>query len=131
MHSQRLLLLASLGYRSDAGSVTPTPVRTPSRWLLVLVAVGVGLDLLISVALGYAVNQTRINTSQTHILKVAAHETCLASNDQKAADLRRWDEVLTLLDTEPANPALEKFVAGVRKANGTADAPHDCSTVAP
>jgi hypothetical protein len=84
------------------------------------------LDLFISVALLYQNQQIQQNASNTHILKVAAYEACTRNNAQNRADLVRWEKVLTLVDTMPANPQVETFVAGVRAANEVADHPVDC-----
>jgi hypothetical protein len=84
------------------------------------------LDLFISTALLYQNHQIQQNASNTHILKVAAYESCVRNNAQNAADLVRWDKVLGLVDTMPDNPQVRQFVAGVRAANAVADHPVDC-----
>lgn len=99
--------------------------------IIVLLAVGVVLDLLISVVLITTVNQARHNASQVHILKAAAFEACLVDNQRSAADLKRWNDILALIRDAPGTPARDSFVAAVNKANQQADNPRDCGKVAP
>ena len=110
-----------------------TDAVTPRRLhlLTLLLMVGVGLDLLISVVLGLVVIQARNDASQAHLLKVAAYEACLAANQQKAADLARWGAVLRLIEGKHPTAQTEAFVAGVRAANRTVDAPADCGRISP
>lgn len=105
--------------------------RMRMRWLIVLLVVGVALDLLISVALFYAVDQARRASSEAHLIKVAAYETCLSGNDTRAADLRRWHDIETLLRNGRDTPELQAFIAGIERANGQADSTRDCSSFAP
>jgi hypothetical protein len=126
MLSPRLLLVLSLGASLVASPTTAKGVRVKARWVIVLLAVGVALDLLISGAIIYQNRQIQQNASESHILKVAAYESCLRNNTQNAADLVRWDKVLNLVDTMPENPQTVTFVNGVREANRVADHPVDC-----
>lgn len=97
-----------------------------SRWVLILLAVGVTLDLLISAALVYQARQIEANASTTHILRLAQYEACVRNNAQNEADLVRWEKVLSLVDTMPTNPQTVAFIDGVREANRTADKQVDC-----
>jgi hypothetical protein len=99
--------------------------------VVVLLTVGILLDLLVSAAIVNNYRQIQKVTSEAHIAKVAQYEACLASNRTKSADADRWEKVLTLVDTMPANPEVETFVAGVRSANATADHPVDCGPLVP
>jgi hypothetical protein len=93
--------------------------------------VGIVLDLIISVILVY--NNQRISkvASQAHIAKVAAYEYCLKGNASAQADLKRWDAVLALLHDGTTTPGLQTFIAGVEKANRTADQQTDCARIKP
>lgn len=131
MHSPRLLLGLLLGANWADSPPTGKAGRVRGKWVIALLAVGILLDLLISAALLYQNHQIEQNASEAHILKVAGYEACLASNQAKLADLDRWEKVLTLLDSGPANPAVRQFVAGVRAANKAADHPVDCKPLVP
>lgn len=131
MHSQRsLLALLLFGSLAQVENGKPR-LMGRQRLLIVLLTVGVVLDLLISVSLGYVAVQARNASNQAHIVKVASYEACVANNDAKQADLKRWDDVLTLIKDGHATPALLAFIAGVRRSNVTADAPRDCGRLAP
>lgn len=131
MQSLRLLLALSPG--ASLAPVTPITRgrRVKARWVVVLLAVGVCLDLLISVAIVHIANQARNAASSIHIARVATYEFCLANNDAKLADLQRWHEIVTLLRHGKDTPSLRTFIAGVERANGAADAPRDCSRLVP
>lgn len=131
MHSPRFLLVSSLIFSTAAAPETRKGRMSRRGAIIVLLTVGIVLDLLISVALFYAVQRARDASSQVHLVKVSAYEACLISNDQRAADLRRWNDILALVNQGPATPARDRFIDGVRKANGTADKPRDCGTLVP
>lgn len=131
MHSQRLLLATLLTASWVQDGASPGTPRMKGRWLVVLLAIGVALDLMVGLALGYVAIQARNASSQAHILKVAAYEACLSNNDNKAADADRWRKVLALVDTMPHNQAVQVFIAGVNAANAAADAPRDCQALVP
>jgi hypothetical protein len=135
MHAQRLLLLGLLSQAPgiSAGSRDGPGRRRPVRfrWLMILLAVGVALDLAISAALIYNNRQIARVTSEAHIAKVASYEACVASNRSKQADHDRWEKVLALIDTMPKSPQIQQFVSGVRAANATADHPADCTPLVP
>lgn len=114
-------------------SETPDAQKTVTipRWVLVLFAIGVVLDILIGVSLGYVAVQARDAASTARVNRVAAYQACLSGNDRSAADLKRWDDIVTLLRSGRDSPELQTFLAGVDKANGTADAPRDCGRLVP
>jgi hypothetical protein len=126
-----LLLLLSLGL----STVTPEPTsdrrNTRVKVVMVLFAVGLVLDILIGAVLVLNNRQIRHAVSQAHLVKIAAYEACIASNQRSAADLKRWDEVLVLVNTMPTDAHQQAFIAGVEKANRTADAPRDCGRLVP
>lgn len=131
MHSQRLLLVLSLG-ASLASADVKAPVRKPQVGIVViLVLIGVVLDLVISVALGYAVTQARHNASALRVSQIAAYEVCLQANRSADADLQRWNEVLSLVARTPSTPGQTRFIQGVQAANATADAHHICAPLKP
>lgn len=131
MHSPRLLLatLLTVSLARDGPMVEVRSRR--GRWLVALLVVGVALDLIVGLALGYVAVQARSAASQAHLNKVAAYEACLANNDNKMADAQRWREVLALVSDGGSNPQTAAFVRGVEKANAAADAPRDCNRIAP
>ena len=131
MHSQRLLLALSPTFSSGGPGLSPGRRRVVRRTVVVLLAVGILLDLLVSVVLVNNYRQIQKVTSEAHIAKVAQYEACLASNRTKAADSDRWEKVLALVDTMPNNPQVQTFVAGVRSANRIADHPVDCGPLVP
>lgn len=101
--------------------------RKPRPWVLWLVTVGVCFDLFVSAAL-YQQNQvTRKAASSAHIARVAGYESCTDSNKGKVADLKRWNQVLTLINTMPSNAAEQRFINGVDAANRTADQMRVCT----
>lgn len=100
-------------------------------WILILLITGVALDLLISLALGSVALEARHNAAQARIIKLAAYEYCLNSNQAKQADLERWDAVLTLLKDGNNDPKLETFITGVERANQSADSTVDCNKINP
>lgn len=131
MHSQRSLLALSLLFstaRANGKNMPPVARRTV---IIVLLAIGVALDLLISVVLIANVDQARHNASQVHILKAAAYEACLVDNQRSAADLKRWNDILALIENAPSAPGRDQFVQAVNRANQQADNPRDCGRVAP
>lgn len=131
MHSQRLLLALSLFAASTADTV-PAGVRSVSRRpIFVLLVVGIVLDLIVSLALGYVAVQARDAASQAHINRVAAFQACSEFNRSKQADLARWDAIVKLLQSDGGTPQLETFIQGVEQANRTADQPRDCNSLAP
>lgn len=131
MHSQRLLpALLLMSATAKTGNKEIPPV-TRRGLIIVLLAIGVVLDLLISVALVYSVDQTRKSASQVHILKVAAYEACLVGNERSAADLKRWNDILALIENAPNTPGRDAFVQAVNKANLQADNPRDCGRLVP
>jgi hypothetical protein len=126
MHSLRSLLALSLGVRLTMESPTTGRPGPKVHWLVILLAVGVALDLVIGLALGYVAVQARSASSQAHIARVANYETCLATNQTKAADAARWMSVLTLVSQVAPQTQLQTFVAGVQRANALADQPQNC-----
>lgn len=126
MASPRLLLVLSLGASlAPRGSVEKGRV-VRLRWVMVLLAVGVALDLIVGLALGYVAVQARSAASSAHISRVAAYQLCLANNDAKQADLARWNAILALVRQSPATPMQTAFIEGVEEANSIADAPRNC-----
>ena len=105
--------------------------RTRPPLVLLLLTVGVILDLLIAFALYRQNVRAEQAASEAHIVKVAAYEYCLKANMDRQSDLKRWDNVLVLLNTMPPTPALEHFVNGVKAANAVADEQNDCTKLAP
>jgi hypothetical protein len=131
MPAPRLLLVSSLLFSTAAANLPlgkPPPMR---RLIVVLLAVGVLLDLLVSAVLVNNYRQIQEVTSEAHIAKVAAYESCLDGNRAKQADADRWAKVLALIDTMPTNPQVEAFITGVGSANASADHPADCQTLMP
>ena len=108
----------------------PKTVTIP-RWVAILFVVGVTLDVLIGVSLGYVAVQARDAASTARINRLAAYNACIANNDAKQADLARWDAIIVLLRSGHDSPELQTFIAGVQKANRTADAPRDCGALVP
>lgn len=131
MLSPRLLLALLPGALWTDNGTDRRTLTVRGRWVVIFLVVGVALDLLISVVLISQNQQIKQAASSAHISRVAAYESCLASNDQKRADLERWDAIIKLLSTRPPSPQLEAFVHGVEIANLSADQPRDCQTVAP
>jgi hypothetical protein len=131
MHSQRSLLALLLGASLAKADMTEANRTTGLRWLTVLLGLGVILDLVISAVIGYGIIQINRTASQTHQVKVAAYEACLANNDSKTADSSRWAQVLKLIEDGSMDPRLLAFVAGVQKANAEADRPRNCQLIAP
>ena len=131
MHSQRLLLGLSLMSATGVASVGSQRPLIRRPWVLTLLVVGIVLDLAISGALIHNNYQINKVVSQAHIAKVAAYEYCLKGNASAQADLKRWDAVLALLHDGQNDPQLETFIAGVEKANRTADQQTDCSRIKP
>lgn len=113
-----------------AAPATPKSVTLP-RWLVVLFAGGVVLDILVGTALGLVAVQARNAASSAHISRVATYQTCLANNEYKAADLSRWNAIVVLLRTGGDSPELQAFIAGVEKANVQADTPRNCTKLLP
>lgn len=105
--------------------------RTRARWVILLLAVGVALDLLISGVLFYQNHQIQQAASSAHISRVAAYEACLSSGSFREADATRWAAVLKLLESSPPSPQLEKFIAGVQAANAQADQAPNCHALVP
>ena len=131
MHSPRLLLL-SVAFTLSAADQDGTDGRIIlRRWVVIGLAVGIALDLLIGLTLGPIALEARRASSQAHLNRVAAYEACLQFNQVKAADLKRWDAIIKLIETGPSNPATVAFVKGVEQANRTADQPVDCRKLAP
>jgi NhaP-type Na+/H+ or K+/H+ antiporter len=131
MHSLRSLLALSLGVRLTMESPGTSHQGRRVHWLVILLAVGVALDLLIGLALGYVAVQARSASSQAHIARVANYESCLVTNQRKAADALRWMSVLALVSQVAPQTQLQTFVAGVQKANALADQPQDCHKAVP
>lgn len=131
MHSPRLLLLSVVfGLKSTATDDSIGRVRI-GRWVVIGLAVGIALDLVIGLTIGPIALQARHASSSAHLARVSAYAACTEFNRAKQADLARWDAIVKLLQTGPASPELQTFVAGVEQANKTADQPRDCSQVAP
>lgn len=131
MHSPRLLLL-SVVYGLNAADPAATDSRIVlRRWVIIGLAVGIALDLVIGLTLGPIALEARRASSQAHLNKVAAYQACLQFNEVKSADLARWDAIVKLIDSGPANPETVAFVRGVEAANKTADRPVDCTRQAP
>ena len=126
MHSPRLLLAWSLGVSMTALDATGGRGRARARWVIALLTVGIILDLLVSLALGALAVQAKNAGATAHIARVAAYESCMASNRAKQADSARWDTVVQLIETGPGSPQVETFLAGLEKANAAADKPLDC-----
>lgn len=95
-------------------------------WILWFVLVGVAFDLFVSAALFRQNQETRNAASSAHIARVSSYTSCLAGNTFRTSDLKRWDQVLTLINTMPSNPAEQKFIRGVDAANRTADEQQPC-----
>jgi len=131
MQVPRLLLGASLLSATVGPDGRPGVRVGLRRWVVGLLILGVMLDLMISAVLLYNNHQIQRATSEAHILKVAAYESCIAGNKNRAADLDRWDHVLALIDTMPQNPAVVQFVDGVRAINAHTDQPTDCGPLVP
>jgi hypothetical protein len=131
MHSQRSLLALLLGASLAKADMTEPNRTTGLRWLAILLGLGVILDLVISAVIGYGIVQVEHQASQTHQLKTAAYEACLANNESKVADASRWVQVLALIKDGNTDPRVLAFVAGVQKANAEADRPRDCQLIAP
>lgn len=131
MHSPRLLLAF---WAPSVMSATPTGEGQGGRrggWIILLLAVGVALDLLISVVLVYQNRKIEQAASSAHISRVSAQQACLDGNNRAAADAKRWAAILRLLETNPANAELSRFIVGVKAANGAADQTVDCSHLVP
>lgn len=108
----------------------PKTVTIP-RWVAVLFVVGVCLDILIGISLGYVAIQARSAASSAHISRLAGYTTCLANNDFRALDLARWDAIIVLLRSGGDSPQLQTFIVGVEKANAQADKPRNCRLLLP
>ena len=131
MHSPRLLLaLGVYGLTEPATAATGGRPRV-RRWLIGLLVVGIVLDLIIGLTIGPIALQAKRASSSAHIARASAYAACEEFNRAKQADLERWDAIVKLLQTGPASPELETFVAGVEQANRTADQPRDCNRLAP
>lgn len=131
MHSQRSLLALSLILGTARANEKKAAQMTRRGLIITLLAIGVALDLLISVALVYSVRQARDAASEVRIVKVAAYEACLVNNERSAADLKRWNDILDLVQNGPNTPGRDQFVAAVNKANQQADNPRDCGRLVP
>lgn len=131
MHSPRLLLGLLLGASWATADPATKGLNVKVRWVVILLAIGVALDLLISLALGYVAVQARNAASQAHVARVATYEACLTSNATKTDDLKRWDEVLALVSDGRTDTATLRFVQQVGQINKTADAPRDCGALVP
>lgn len=114
----------------NADGVNTRTVTIP-RWLAVLFVAGIALDILVGIALGLIAVQARQASSSAHIARVANYTTCLVNDDYRRADLARWDAIVVLLRSDGDSPQLQTFIAGVEKANRTADAPRDCTKLLP
>lgn len=131
MHSPRSLLALLLGASLEPqGAMTAHP-RIRRNLLMILLTVGVTLDLVIGLALGYVAVEARSASNQAHIIKVATYEACILNNEAKRADLRRWQDVLVLVKDGSTDPKTLNFVQAVARSNQTADAPRDCGKLAP
>lgn len=108
----------------------PRTVTIP-RWVAILFIAGVVLDVLIGVSLGYVAIQARNAASSAHIGRVATYQSCLTNNDYRALDLSRWNAIVVLLRSGGDSPELQTFIAGVEKANASADAPRNCNVFLP
>lgn len=126
MHSPRLLLAWSLGVGMSTIDTANGDARPRARWVIALLVIGITLDLVVSLALGGLAVQAKHAAATARIARVAAYESCVASNESRQADLVRWEKVVALIDTMPANPEVQTFIAGVRAANETADRQVDC-----
>lgn len=126
MHSPRLLLAWSLGVGMSTTDTVAGGARPRVRWVIALLTIGITLDLVVSLALGALAVQAKNAGATAHIARVAAYESCMASNRAKQADSARWDTVVQLIETGPGSPQVETFLAGLEKANAAADKPFDC-----
>jgi hypothetical protein len=122
-----MLPIASWKSMTDASPAQAS--RT--RWVIVLLTVGVLLDLMISVILVYQNRQIEHAASSAHISRVAAYQSCLKGNDYRANDQARWDAIVKALQTEGGNPELARFIMQVQAANQQADHPVDCVPLRP
>lgn len=131
MQSPRLLLALSLGVSLARSNGAPGGAGVRLRLVSIFLAVGVALDLIVGLALGYVAIQARDAASSARIGRVAAYQSCLANNEAKMSDLARWDAIVALLRSGPDSPELRAFLDGVEKANGSADAPRNCKAFLP
>lgn len=126
MQSPRFLLVSLLfaAGKDETGMVTPPTI--PRRSLLIwLLAIGVILDIGISIALGIAVHRADQNAAAIRVGKIALYEACIGDNRYRMADLLRWSAVLKLVD-DNQSPAARRFVAAVSAVNAAVDEPEKC-----
>jgi hypothetical protein len=127
----RLLLALQPGGLSTGSGTGRKRLTVRGRWAVGLLAAGVALDLLISAALISQSLETRQAASSAHVGRAAAYDACELSNQARRADLARWQAIVVLLSTDGTSPGLARFVAGVERADITADRPEDCATIGP
>jgi hypothetical protein len=127
----RLLLALPPGGHWAGNGTGRERLTVRGRWVAGLLAAGVALDLLISAALISQSLETRQAASSAHVGRVAAYDACELSNQARRADLARWQAIVVLLSTDGTSQGLARFVAGIERADITADRPEDCATIGP
>lgn len=110
-------------------------------WITVGVLVGFLIDVAIAGLLQVSIHRSNAATrhaaaaqasaaeaaAQASAARVAAYQSCLVANRIKAADLRRWNALLSLAATGPQTPAMIAFRAKVETINLTTDRPDKCT----
>jgi hypothetical protein len=78
--------------------------RTVIKWL----AASLIFDLLLTLGLGVLAVETYRQEVQANSIAARAHDSCVAANEGRAAQVQLWDYILALPPAAPPTPAQER-----------------------
>jgi len=110
--------------------------RVGNRRLILIVAGSLALDVALTIALAFVGLQARQATTTAAQNANNLRAACLAGNDYRAADYKRWTGIVKLSQQSPQRPMSAAERESQRRTTATFlnqirrdDAPRDCSHI--
>lgn len=113
---------------TDLSSAVDTLIKDAKKRKrqVILLSLSIGLDLLLTVGLGFLSIQTHNVASQSENNKVALVRSCETTNDARASNKALWDYLLALPSNEPATSAQQSEIDSFKAFIDKTFAPRDC-----